>query len=326
MDDVEAAFAGYKTTALEKGLERMLEQLRMTDPALGELLDFFMQHFGSLKLAFKQLDINANGALSMQEFADGLRMLRSRRGAGPIEAHVVTLFNRLDYESRGSIALEDIVYELENNLDPCLIRLREFCDEVGKKAGTMNSTSNQDENVKMRHYAGIFRVGHRDSQMSKEHFCAALTHMRYPQWHAEELFHRLDKDDSGHLSLSEFTAFMSPDPPARRRERKGPLVPIGSDTRKKQAFTTFSRSQSPASSKPYQGDCGSGQNQRPDWLALVEHGLSKDGRRNRKHTELSRNGMHVMRGDRECLRDLAPIGCAIVDFNENRERCRISAF
>merc|ERR1712039_1094039 len=66
----------------------------------------------------------------------------------------------------------------------------------------------------------------------------------------------------------------------------------------------------------------------PNWLLKVQEGLAKDRQKDHSQpiTPLSRTGAHVMRSAPEGLLDLAPMGCALVGFNEHRERCRITSF
>jgi len=65
-----------------------------------------------------------------------------------------------------------------------------------------------------------------NGQLSREPFVAALYHKRYQDWHFNDVFSRLDKDQSGELSFEEFTAFLIPD--VRQRQMGfTPLEPQG---------------------------------------------------------------------------------------------------
>jgi hypothetical protein len=175
----------------------------------------------------------------------------------------------------------------------------------------------------------------------------------------EELFRRLDKDDSGALSLAEFTAFLQKNTP-EKRVRKGPVVPLGTDHRKEQVqnmYITCSTSQKLSQLDSFQDRhqvptildllmsrqaadphskllrtglvCSpDGSFQRPDRLALVDQSL-KAGRGNKRtqSTELSQTGVHILRGFKEPMPDMCHVGSRkLADFDDCRERCRITAF
>jgi Ca2+-binding EF-hand superfamily protein len=324
-----------KGSALHDNLVRKLENLTRTDPVVGELIAFLYNHFGTLKLAFRHLDLNGNGWLSMQEYTDGLRTLHTRKGNGPIEVHMEGLFAKMDQDSKGMITLEELVYELENNPDPLIKRLHNFCSEARKSGlGNKQSSSGKGKPSRILQYAQVFKVGHKQSPIDCAQFCYALSQSRYPKWHSEEVFRRLDHDDSGALSLSEFTAFLQPDPPVRH-EKKGPLVPLGSDKRRTQVqemHIACAKSQKLSHSfRQVAIDLdsvdGSVRKERPDWLARVDNGLSKNHRGrsgSTPHSPLSRTGEHVMRGVHESMLDLAPICCGLANFDIQPERCRIA--
>jgi Ca2+-binding EF-hand superfamily protein len=354
MDPMEAQALG---NGQPNHIASIIERLRRTDAPVAELIEYLFGHFGTLKLAFRQLDLNGNGMLSTQEFADGLVRLKSKQGAGPVQAHMQQLFKRLDYASKGSMPLEDLVQNLESDSDTMITRLLKFTREVHKRTRSDSAHMGDPQDKKMRRYVSLFKVGHATSPVTPENFIFALEQLKYPAWHAVELFRRLDKDDSGNLSLAEFTAFLSKDPPVRRERKDRAVTPLGDDLRQQQVQQMYissdhsckldasfhKKSASGTSLHRLMGRSDANSNKllltglqrspdggvvRPDWLESVETGLL-DMRQDPfkpKISELSRTGSHVLRAHAEPIRDLLAVGSGLANFNDKVERCRITCF
>jgi len=238
MDPVEAlAMSGDLVVSKQDKIERIIQRLRRTDPPIAELLDFMFNYFGTLKTAFKQLDLNGNGDLSNQEFVDGLLRIKSKgNGLGPIEVHCHNLFKRLDPANSGSIRLDDLVKNLESDDDVIIVRFGKFLEEV-KKRRKDKAAADREESMKLNVYARMFKVGAAHDLITPGIFLDALQQLRYPTWHANELFKRLDKDDSGELSLTEFTAFLQQDIPVKIQHKE--VEPLGNAHRVEQAQHFF---------------------------------------------------------------------------------------
>jgi len=240
MDPVEAAIMsgdGLTTSSKQDKIEMIIQRLRRTDPPIAELLDFMFNYFGTLKAAFKQLDLNGNGDLSNQEFVDGLLRIKSKgNGLGPIEVHCHNLFKRLDFAEKGSIRVDDLVYNLESDDDVMVVRFARFLEEV-KKRRKDKAAADREESMKLNVYARMFKVGAAHDLITPGIFLDALQQLRYPTWHANELFKRLDKDDSGELSLTEFTAFLQQDIPVKIQHKE--IAPLGNEHRVEQATNFF---------------------------------------------------------------------------------------
>jgi len=238
MDPVEAlAMSGGEMVTKQDKIERIIQRLRRTDPPIAELLDFMFNYFGTLKAAFKQLDLNGNGDLSNQEFVDGLLRIKSKgNGLGPIEVHCHNLFKRLDFANSGSIRLDDLVKNLESDDDVIIVRFGKFLEEV-KKRRKDKAAADREESMKLNVYARMFKVGAAHDLITPGIFLDALQQLRYPTWHANELFKRLDKDDSGELSLTEFTAFLQQDIPVKIQHKE--VEPLGNAHRVEQAQHFF---------------------------------------------------------------------------------------
>jgi len=365
IDPIEALATGGDGvgSSLVNTQREIIERLKRTDAPVAEAIEYFFDNFGTLKLAFRQLDINGNGLLSSQEFVDGMVGLKSKASLGPIQVHAKKLFLRLNYDGKGSMTLEDLVANLEKDSDPMVARLLKFTQEVKKRSGRRGTveTDKVDDASKLRQYARMFQVGNAHSTVTGQGFCDALAQLRYPTWHAADLFRRLDKDDSGELSLGEFTAFLQKDPPVRI-ERKGPVKPLGSEHRKSQVEQMyiscatssklesnrrqFSSEASPLHKLMARGDAKSnkflvmgtpfdtdGTCDKPDWIAHVNEGLleSREERTGSrfmmpKATELARYGSHVLRVHSASAPDLVGTGCITASFNDKEDRCHISAF
>lgn len=81
-------------------------------------------------------------------------------------------------------------------------------------------------------------------QIDREEFVQAMKRLRYNDWHAGDLFDRLDKDKSGQLDAGEFSAFLEREPASKKsqasRETSGSKVPADlTDQLQEQATNQF---------------------------------------------------------------------------------------
>jgi Ca2+-binding EF-hand superfamily protein len=347
--------------AFENRRGQIIERLRRTDAVVAELIEYLWFTFGSLKMAFQQMDVNESKQLSVTEFTDGLQRVKAKDGSRPIEVHMMNLYKRLDYVGNRTSSLEDLMKNLERDSDPMITRFFKFMNEaLEKRSPGRCLTALQDDGTKMALYAQMFKVHAASVQISPEHFCSVLrSSLKYPNFHAGELFRRLDTDDSGVLSLEEFTAFLQKDVP-ERRERKGPVPPLGNEFRQQQVNAIYGSTVNsvklarPSSQSTKKGEADllvrlrmrsdaagnkflstalpmtpDGGFDRPDWVGFVHTGLS-GGQKDRfgvpKVTKLSRTGSHVLRVLGDPPRDLCNWEPTMSSFAEHSERCRISSF
>mmetsp|Transcript_46627 Transcript_46627/g.86936 ORF Transcript_46627/g.86936 Transcript_46627/m.86936 type:complete len:633 (-) Transcript_46627:19-1917(-) len=344
MDPFEAACL-TKSGSVARTKAQIFGRLRKSDPPIAELLEFMFAAFGTLRMAFRQMDINGNGMLSTQEFADCMRDMRSKTGERPVESHMQNLFDHLQQDCGGMVTLEKMVQLLDSTDDPMLLRLVKFITEIRKK-GLGDTSKLPDDAGTMTHFMRIFQVAHRGGEISREHFCKTLSNLRYHEWHAVELFRRLDVDGSGNLTVGEFTAFLEQDPV--KKEFKGPLEPMGSEYRRQQVEnghiscnqsyklahigtnrkSMAAHSQEPSS--PHSAFLNSGWSRssggttfkRPiDWVECVRSNTQR-----RYDTELSRKGAHVFQTCHEPMQDLCDLGAGLEKFDDKKVRCRITAF
>lgn len=333
MDPFEAACL-TKTGSVARTKAQIFGRLRKSDPPIAELLEFMFAAFGTLRMAFRQMDINGNGMLSTSEFADCMRDIRSKTGERPVESHMLNLFHRLQQSCGGLVTLEKMIQLLDTTDDPMLSRLLKFITEIRKKA----LGDSRDDLGKMPHFMRIFKVAHRGGEISRDHFCRTLSNLRYHEWHAVELFKRLDVDGSGNLTIAEFTAFLEATPD--KKVRKGPCVPLGSEHRRKQVeighvscndsykLAHIGTHRTPSATPKQDLDPRDPNTPflravaRPiDWVESVRSQTQR-----RYDTELSRKGHHVFQMCREPLLDVCDIGAGLEKFDCKKERCRITAF
>lgn len=366
---------GRGQSSLENKREEIIARLRKNDAMIAEIIAYFFKNFGTLKLAFKSLDINANGSLSTQEFVDGVTGMRSRKSAGPIEEHISAIFSRIDSAGAGGVPLQEFLVRLEKDTDPMSARLWKFLNEAkqkkegvtSKRRGSVSaeekaargdaSMGQQVANVKMRIWSDLMKVGGADSVVTCNGFIHALEQLKYPVWHSKDLFKRLDVDDSGELSLAEFTAFLQKNPPSRT-QKLAPLSQLGTDERQNKVDNMYMSSAHSTKLQPVdlaakavnghleklmarghpegakwlqesEKQDKEGRIDRPDWPAAVEDGLAENreeqfGSRNfkPKPTELARLGKHVVRVHASSMPELLDRRLNLVKFNEHEQRSR----
>jgi len=334
------------STSIDKARAQILDRLRVQDPLVCQLLEFMYSAFRTLRLAFRHMDINGNGLLSKQEFKDSLKTMRSNTGQRPVEIHICDLFARLDTKGTGAATLDEVA-ALPESADAMLERLGRFlrdhanCDDV-----------REDMREKLRQ---ILKLSDGTSPVSESEFRNLLTRLRYPDWHAGNLFARLDKDGSGTLTIGEFTAFLEKEIPQRRVEARE-VVALGTEARRKKVEGIHMNVvESPKLAHCGRGrtairwhDTGAGDNDllatnwhtdvqglavhldRPDYLEQVRTGL--DGLRSRNRSlglrpvsELHLNGRLVLSGGCEPLRDLSSKSLGLESFDCDATRSHMDA-
>lgn len=178
-----------------------------------------------------------------------------------------------------------------------------------------------------------------------------LERLRYRDWHALDLFDRIDVDGSQEIALSEFVDMLEKDgmpnfvvPPINL---KGPGPPPGTETRRKlltgaHSMCAFSpklaREDSRASSCPKPmshlmgSRCGAAipwqseylgfslRCERPNFPDMVREGLALP--EDRFGTTLKSNGFHKMRGHPDRPKDLSDLSSAIASFDDSPSRDR----
>merc|ERR1712013_494130 len=171
---------------------------------------------------------------------------------------------------------------------------------------------------------------------------SGLGRLRYVEWHAKDLFSRLDKDCSGELTISEFTAFLFKDRSQDRSQQaktSKSTVPLDEERKKQLEKTHIACAESsklavsPSSKKrlaprhntPQNCSIGKSLNTtwllqnswyengavtRPDYIGMVKAGVSQSS------SELRHRGQHVLTVRSESSADLCSSPHGLKFFNE----------
>lgn len=319
-----------------------LEQLKSVDPPVGQLLECLLKEFESLRFVFRQMDLNKNGQLSKAEFKDGLAALRSRTGVRPIDAHVDDLLVRLGYVGDHVVQRGALLDRLDDG-DQLIERLASFLHT--SKPSQLDRNKVEPRRAKL---SRLLPPGDDKDLFVKADLTTLLAKLRYSDWHAGDLFQRLDKDYSGALSMEEFSGFLEGELPQRRRPWR-PLSPLGSEQRQWQvqgghAATLGSpklaecgrRMAGEGSPKsPELGDhlatnwrtdrgCLSSKLERPDYVAIIREGLGHRAQR-KGQSELLLSGQHLFTRCRDPQPDFSEICNGLRLFNTGEFRTRMDA-
>jgi Ca2+-binding EF-hand superfamily protein len=177
------------------------------------------------------MDVNGNGKISKSEFQDTMRSLQSKAGARPLQLHVQELFTRLDTASRGYVTLDELVDNLQSD-DAMLQRFRQWISAPNARhwqVVVLNEPQLRSELIQ------AFRLVDGKDQIKRSDFFDVLSRLRYAEWHLQDLWHRLDKDSSGELTVAEFAGFLLKDPPPKNLKLKPfcPLESLGDEERRR---------------------------------------------------------------------------------------------
>lgn len=343
MDPIEAkimAEAGSNTAGAQATI---IDRVRRHDPVVAELIEYMLSSFLTLKMAFKRIDVNGNGSISKSEFLDTIRSLQSNTGAKPVQVHMQNLFVRLDITNSGFITLDELLHNLQS-ADPILQRLKQWAHAPVSGHTSVSHESELKTFGLRAELMKTFRVTDGRDRIPCLDFFGGLSRLRYPEWHLNDLWHRLDIDNSGELTIAEFTAFIMKDPPSRHI-KAAPIIPLGTEERRKKlnnrsemALSTKlvpspaqkitspllkakrdnrlfdtpweSFSHSPTESPQFRLN-------RPDYLGIVEANVRCGS------SELRHRGRHVLTVSSESSPDLCGVTSALSHFDGREGRPRM---
>lgn len=335
MDPIEArAVAEAGPNALD-AKATLIERVRKLDHVVAQLMEFMLCAFPTLQMAFRRMDVNGGGSISKGEFQETMKTLQCKAGSKPVQLHVRDLFSRLDVTNSGFLNLDEIVQNIQS-ADPMLQRLKDWAS-----IGVPNAQHGRAEVFKETDLRNglmkCFRVVDGKDRIHCVDFLEGLSRLRYHEWHINDLWHRLDKDSSGELTLGEFTAFICKDPPSKPI-KSAPVVPLGTDERRRKLESAHSgmcqsaklslsevltsqrlmasrqkeqRRKTAWVSAPSLTGSPTGLN-RPDFLRTVQAGI-KGG-----SSELRHRGRHVLTVSSEPSLDLCGGRCALRSFMVTR--------
>merc|ERR1712217_135498 len=157
-----------------------------------ELLEFLVRQYPDLTAAFKALEgENGNGKLSLREFEEGLKAIKCRKFAGDNEAQCIrSIYRFLDPSMDGQISekewslLELIWKELKLSiLEFVHFCIRTFGEDLKETFEVLDAEGS--------------------GEITEEEWTKAIKTIGY-FGSTEPIFHYLDKDDEGTISLTEF--------------------------------------------------------------------------------------------------------------------------
>jgi len=232
---------------------RLAERLSQKEPIVGEFITELFNTFKTIRVAFRHMDLNKNGTISISEFMDMLKRPNSKKGKSVVEAHIETLWchiktalevdphgkNRVDVDILRRSLLEGVVlfdsYGAGDGVvsktfkidDAFVLRLGGFCQEESEKMFIISSGE-----FRRKWFERLFTPSG-GKWVGFGEFTLALSQLRYADWHIKSLFHSLDKDASGMLDVGEFASLLEMDARVGRQPGKYQR-PIGSEKRQAQ--------------------------------------------------------------------------------------------
>jgi len=226
MDPIEEKVVAAAGKSRAEAHANIIERVQMHDPIIAQFIAYMLNSFGSIKMAYKRMDVNGNGSIAKGEFQDTMRALQSNSGERPVQAHMLDLFARLDITESGFITLNELVNNIQSE-DSMLHRLHQWASAPNTHNGHASVLS---EAALKQEFMKAFRlVGGRD-RIKCQDFLSGLARLRYHEWHVSDLWRRLDIDKSGQLTIGEFTAFIYKDAPTKRIWKEA-APPLGTEAR-----------------------------------------------------------------------------------------------
>jgi len=193
------------SSIIETKRQSVSADLSKQDTVVGQYIRYLYISYMSLRDAFHQIDRTGTGSLTKSEFTEGLQCLKVGQ-KNMLEMHTDDLFDRCDRYLKGRITIKDMLEEGAE--DPLIQRMVTFLADPRKD---FKSSSNQKdlETQQEQHLAQTFgRLNDRDKPMNVHEFVTVLKRTKYIDWHASDLFRRLNKDVPGRLSAAEFTVYL----------------------------------------------------------------------------------------------------------------------
>eukprot|EP00929_Paragymnodinium_shiwhaense_P071299 TRINITY_DN36260_c0_g2_i1.p1 TRINITY_DN36260_c0_g2~~TRINITY_DN36260_c0_g2_i1.p1 ORF type:complete len:719 (+),score=169.29 TRINITY_DN36260_c0_g2_i1:120-2276(+) len=232
MDFFEAEFQEEPATksVLEKR-HKILSRLQSRVPAVAEFLAYLFAVFGTLRVAFRHLDVARRGFLTMGDFKEGVRTVNVQKNCvRPLEAHVEALWSRLAPRLTGPGGKSGgLMAALDSNFDPMVKRLRGFLDDLCKKETGKNSSEHGPDDAARKKWFNFF-VGHVNSEAE---FQGILIRLQYLDWHMADLFHKLDQDGAGQITVDNLTEFLTQMPRVGTKPWTGYREPEAGGVRRK---------------------------------------------------------------------------------------------
>lgn len=321
-DMVEAQALGLNGPEANVGSQwkKKLAILREKDPIIAQLLEFLYKSFGTLNLAFQHMDINGNGRLSKSEFENCLlHGVRSNSGLLAVDEHLQELYKRADPRETSALSMVEFLNVLEKG-DPLLERLTTFFNQqsISQRAVgvTPGDSPKPDQGSRRQRLEKAFRAmgmsTGKAALITPMVFVNLLTQLQYQEWHVRDIFHRLDLDGSGEITINEFTAFLMPFMPVRK-PKPAKIEPLGSEERRQKvesgvsamkssakidkSVARLSISQSlppsptPASDLEKLRNSSMLNRDRPDFCSIIRDSLQQM-QKDRPHSELRQRGHH----------------------------------
>jgi Ca2+-binding EF-hand superfamily protein len=213
---------------IETKRDSVCQELHKQDTVVGQFIQHLYISYMSLREAFQKIDITGTGSLTKSEFKDGLRVLKVGNQS-LLDMHTEDLFDRCDRYLKGRITIEGILEESEK--DPVVKRfLKYLCDPRKDNHGEQNGKKIEKDAYSQQHdrLVRIFQIMHNPGkEIEKQEFLQALQRNKYPDWHAGDLFTRLNRDGTGKMTAAEFVvhlentdAFRTPEPSTPQPRRR----------------------------------------------------------------------------------------------------------
>mmetsp|Transcript_733 Transcript_733/g.1299 ORF Transcript_733/g.1299 Transcript_733/m.1299 type:complete len:661 (+) Transcript_733:61-2043(+) len=212
---------GYESATKSAAREALIRRLWKEEPLVAEFMEFFFNEFKSIQLAWRILDVKRQGLISRDDFVQSMKSLRSSRGLSAMEAHISGLFSQLDPAQTGRVRLADIIQEPRHGVSGHAALLDHFREFVKARAKIW-----EDQGGSFELFEDVFDPA-AGGRVSKAAFASALVKLGYEEWHAEQLFNRLDRDGSGDIEMTDFTALFKEIGAGMCYKQPQPIEPVG---------------------------------------------------------------------------------------------------
>jgi len=190
---------GVENTSKQEGLAALMLRTSKGEPAVADFIEYILDGFNSIQMAWTIMDVKKAGTLSRDEFTDSMSYLVSNQGVRPFPAHLTKLgkllFPSLDPSARGFIKME-VLRNLEGS-SPCHGPGRYLLQRLGRF---------------IRKHATV-RLPVARSEIDHRSFFMYLEQAGYPRWHVDNLFDCIDRDGSGDIRMDDILTFLSPEEP-----------------------------------------------------------------------------------------------------------------
>lgn len=246
-----------------------------------------------------------------------------------------------------AVSFDELLDAIDSG-EPLLQRLAKFIVEDVKGASLQGAAPPPTTAPRRDRMEWLLPWSHdavvRQGGISQIDFVTTFIRLRYHEWHSNDLFDRLDRDHSGQISFNEFAAMLEREAEPKnalapkRQEPMKMLEPLGSEARRRElegghtllANSTKLRSHMSRSVKantvPCTEHCEGADwvkalavcYERPDQLHRIRDGIARRG-----HSELHRNGRHVLSGNPERAPDLCQTVLGLHQFDTSASRTRV---